>query len=458
MDMRAAALLLLLNFLFDLGAWSLLLNAVLHSQIRALDGWTVLALCGGWLFATVILIYERQFFVADPSSRWSKALWIRLAVIVLAALITAQPVELMFFRGPIDRRVHEEGVRQEAVSLRQKLAKVQQERENHQKEIAEMRTRLARELEGDEEKRTREKLEGATQARDRSRVELDSAQVHVDALARRLEVQRAVLAAYERAPGHTSAEIEQARERVERARHELGVGRARARELKAELDGEELVVKSAGDEHRSSWEALKQRRDRLVGASQTATRQADADRQRLQSWLAQLVKLAPDARQPFFEAQSSTTTPSADALGMAAWSALPSEPFQYRFPVYDFFEQLRVLSDLRDGRPPLWRGASPGMVDQLKAEYGLDDAQRCVDEGRERRGLHPEGQHTPPCDPIAWERHIAQTHLFFFAWLVIYGIALVLPSLVIAMKLLLPQALKDYYTHHKQVASGYADA
>jgi hypothetical protein len=59
-EMKTAALVLLLNFFFDFGAWTLLLNAALHSEVRGIDWWTPVAVIGGIVFATIILLYERQ--------------------------------------------------------------------------------------------------------------------------------------------------------------------------------------------------------------------------------------------------------------------------------------------------------------------------------------------------------------------------------------------------------------
>src|ERR1039457_6816471 len=122
-DMYGVAAILTVIFLFDLGAWSLLFNMILHAGIMENTKSTFLAVLAGLIFASATLIYERQFMTADTSSAtglkrrlfiWL-AIFLRLSVLGAAALVTSQPMELLVFDGAIADRIHEESVWMEAL-------------------------------------------------------------------------------------------------------------------------------------------------------------------------------------------------------------------------------------------------------------------------------------------------------------------------------------------------------
>jgi hypothetical protein len=91
---------------------------------------------------------------------------------------------------------------------------------------------------------------------------------------------------------------------------------------------------------------------------------------------------------------------------------------------YDFFGRLRVLNDLYAGRPPYW--VRDPHVNSLAGEYGLAD---------------------PP---------ISETEVKAFrsAYWVTFGVATVMPLLLLALVVLLPRSLKDYYSAQKQLEAG----
>lgn len=192
--------------------------------------------------------------------------------------------------------------------------------------------------------------------------------------------------------------------------------------LGGDLVSADREVKVSEAERRAAEETFKQRRNQIEQQIQDAKRQAEGERERLQAWVGQLLQTSP-------------------AAGHKIWEARPSaDRFWYLLPKYDVFEQLRVLEDLRAGRPPLWQGASTEMKNQLAEEYGLVDPQPC----RPRT----------PCDSLTWERHLARTHTYLVSWIVVFFIALIPPALVMAMKLLMSQDLKDYYSAEQQATDG----
>ena len=101
MEMKLVAVMLTINFLFDLAVWTSLWNMVFQNGKLTVGVWSIPALFCGVLFATIIFIYERQFMTADTYHRIKKVLLpvaLRLIVIVIAAAVTTQPFEVMVLR------------------------------------------------------------------------------------------------------------------------------------------------------------------------------------------------------------------------------------------------------------------------------------------------------------------------------------------------------------------------
>src|SRR5258708_5469608 len=67
LEIKAAALVLMVVFLFDLGAWTLLFNTILQAELLKFGAWTPLAFLAGCLFAAMVVLYERQFLTTDLS-------------------------------------------------------------------------------------------------------------------------------------------------------------------------------------------------------------------------------------------------------------------------------------------------------------------------------------------------------------------------------------------------------
>jgi hypothetical protein len=118
-EMKYAALLLTVSFLFNLLGYTLLWNAVFHSGTLGIGWFTALALIAGLIFSLLTLVYERQFLTADystPARTYFLAVIIRLAIIASSGFIISQPLQLIVLRNPIQLRVHEESVRAEVFS------------------------------------------------------------------------------------------------------------------------------------------------------------------------------------------------------------------------------------------------------------------------------------------------------------------------------------------------------
>jgi hypothetical protein len=444
-EIKSAALILSLNFIFDMGAWTLLLNAALHSTALAHDFWTLLAIIGGLVFAAIILLYERQFYLADWTKRVGIALAFRTLVIVAAALTTAQPVELLFFQGPIQRRIHEEGIRQKAVSLRKALDKTAEERKNREAELNALNERLKHEMEYQSYTDSQQVAQDADEQLQLRRSQLDQAHRTADSWRAVATRRGRAYAEAKRASVGDDAAIEKARMAWQAARDSSRWWQSRVQDLSPQVDQAAQASKHAEEEVKVAEQKLRDRRGEIEAQIQASVQQAEQERVRLQRWIAQLAETSvEEASHGVKESPDNIVSSKPNATGNAS---LSGGPLKYSIPQYDFFEQLRVLKDLREGRPPLWRGASTAMMTQLADEYGLIDPKPCS----------PAKDRTESsCDPLVWERHLAATSTYFFSWCVIYAIALVPPALVLAMKLLMSDDLKKYYSANQQRRAGAA--
>jgi len=134
----------------------------------------------------------------------------------------------------------------------------------------------------------------------------------------------------------------------------------------------------------------------------------------------------------------------ADPDGSAGASSSESR-WTYRYPRYGFFEQLRVLNDLRTARPPLWTGVSPAESESLAVDYGLQDVKECTQEDTD-------------CNPETWRRLMQQAAIFHWSWISVFFAALIVPTLVLALKWLMPAELKKYYSLDWQARHGNREA
>lgn len=393
MEMKLIAVMLTINFLFDLAVWWLLWNMVFHSGRLAVGPWTLLAFLCGALFASIIFVYERQFMTADTYRRWSKNWWpvsIRLLVIAMAAAITTQPFEVMVFGGPIQRRIHDESIRVEALSRLRAL------------EEAQARTRGAVGLAGTVEGETfREANENGTQAREKTNLLKGQAQ------ARRAELQGAEAslrnAIAQRGRARTAQQAEAANRRVAAAQGRVGQAQSALRDAEARA--------AASEEDEKDWDTKVREAQQGVVAQQEV---AKKDVQRLQNWITQIRNAPP----------GETVVENTEA----------ATKWEFRDLDYDFFQRLGIINDLYFGRPARWFDATPENRQRLSALYNLSDP--------------GEG------DELVQRRRDSDAHTFKWSYWAVIGIAAVIPLLLLALKGLLPVDLKLYYSRRAQQAAG----
>ena len=119
-EMGTAACILLVVLLFELLAWSLLFNVLVHSARWTVSPRTFLAFLLAAIFGGGVFLFERSFITADLGERPAKkvlAYLLRLVVIFGSCVATSQPVELLVFGGAIETRLRDENALAEAVRL-----------------------------------------------------------------------------------------------------------------------------------------------------------------------------------------------------------------------------------------------------------------------------------------------------------------------------------------------------
>jgi uncharacterized protein DUF4407 len=407
-EMNFAAAILVVVSSFEFIAWFFLFNAIFNSDLVKIGLPTIPAVLMATLFAAAVFWFERQFLTTDEDQRnraWGAAV-VRVIFILTAAFITAQPLELLFFRVPVQKRIHEEGIREEAVS---KLAALLKEGKDVTKAAVNKTNRR---------NETYENVQSQIQiqAKQRGSVEAQLAIKEGELAAARSEASRA---RRERDYARTPEERRNADRALARAESRAAAASAEIGQLKASLAGIGSVLDVLNDRADKAQEEMDALEDTL--------QQSDTSRdRRLRHWIDQL----KDSKPGKTVTENWKIAKPAESAGTA--SSIWDKSWTYKDPQYDFFEQIHVVWDLVNGRPPRWLNAPPALQKKLEEEYGFAS----LDQGR--RG---------------WQVHL------FAAVVACHLIAIFIPFLVLTIKLfLMPKALREYYSRRHQAEAGDPDA
>jgi len=385
--MKAFAVLLVVNFVFDLAAWWLLFNAVFSGGRGIFDlGWhSVVALIFSLLISSAIFIYEQQFMTADISnrkSRFAMPIVLRVGVIVAAAFITTQPVELMLFRGPNERRVHEESIRLEAITR----LKDSQDAQKKQTRKGVPPILLEDQKEAQDKKQQEEqKLRDLKNELQSAEQRLASAQGWL----------RSVRTQYNNAPTDKPEIKESLRLRIASAEAAVAAGNEKVSFLNQNIRDQQSSV----DSSKRDLEAANIKVNDHVKSGVN-------EEGRVRNWIAQV-------------RQSKRGVPVKD------------DGWKFQDQTYDFFDQLRVLREMTEGRPTRWPEASQEDIDDLAKNFNF----------------------MAPAEEVAEAQRDAK--FYSYAYWAVFGIAFVIPALLLAFKLLQPQELRDYYSREKQEGEQY---
>ena len=397
MEMKLIAVMLTINLSFDLFVWISLWNMVLEQGKLTIGRWTIFAFFCGALFAAIIFVYERQFMTADTHHRLRKVILpitIRVAVIAIAGAVTTQPFEVMFFDGPVQRRIHEESVRTEALSRLRSL------------EDAALKAQGAIGLKGTI---AGQSLDEAKQAHDKAKEQTNT--FASQAQTARLEQQRAEGAA--KAAAVQAARARTAAQRAAAFRRQ-GLASQRAEQMRLEAESFEAKTKTSKDNEKELEQKVEGAEEKIGAKEQLA----EKDVKRLRDWITQIQNSKAGA------AVSENTS--------------ESPKWEYEDQDYDFFQRLGVISDLYHGRPARWLNMGPDDRAKLSEAYGLTEIKAD--------------------DQLAQSRIEADARTFRFSYWAVIGLAAIIPLLLLALKLLYPEDLKRYYSTEAQRRAGNYEA
>lgn len=417
-EMNAAATLLLAVFLFEMLAWTLLFNVILHASRWEVSALSLLAVGFAFLFATVVFLYERGFITSDFSSAGNNstsgkngriaAVSIRLIVIVATALATAQPLELLVFGQEIDSRLKEEGVWKEALHQLTLLEKDQSD------SISPGRAKIE------------EDLKDTTQAKD-------------------LQSARDAVKAAETREGEVQAEVTAATQTASRAKSYLDLLQRQLGALnRGQASGDPETIRKKIDQAAVRYE---QRRGELQTAENSRSAAAtdlDNARQReasaLKAWNELVNTMAGQDRSVRNEAKSSANARRdwIDHIhGKKTCDPIPSpmEPDKLWDPCdAGFITRLSILDDLLNARRPFWSSSERAQRQKVVATFGLPDPEASDDATHRREAFR------------------AQT--LNNVYRISFIIAVVIPLLTIAFKLLMARELAIYYSAKAQARAG----
>jgi len=384
-EMNFAAGLLLLVSLFEWLLWMLLFNGLYNSSLSAVNYKTVLAALTATFFGVAVFWFERQMLTSNERGlRLFLAMAFRAAYILVSAYITSQTFELIIFKVPIQERIHEEGIREAAAQ--------------HYREVSEAED-LVRKLESGDPRQ----VAGIIQMTS----DVEQAQLK--------DVQNQIKAA----EGRRRRQLEQ-----------IGVARvdgdwSRVASLNGSIKATDDLLTKLGDRETGAGEDLIKRRNAIEAERQKLLNEAREKRPRLHDWIASV--LNPKAKK-----------------GNAV------EIWPYQDPGRSFFEKLLILEDLRVGRSVSWPGATPEVRQGLQQEFGFYEPPSCADLKAQRTLLSNLDISTMARlqgDIADCERRQAKTKIFNQAWWAGLFIALLIPTLILAIKaLLMPKALRRYYS------------
>jgi len=424
-ELGAAACILLVVLLFELLAWSLLFNVLVHAARWTVSPRTLLACLLAAVFGGGVFLFERSFITADLGERPAKKLLaylLRLIVIFGSCIATAQPVELLVFGGAIETRLRDENALAEAVRLvddqqrhnREAVAKsagtvegelaptqVAIDRDHYKT----ARDEAARQVLADQEQVQKDKETVAARSAEVSRRRLTLDQRRAQ-LARADAESRAELAA---AVGAAEAQWTAARSRLQSARD----AQATSERQLTEANAQQQLVETR---FRDASQAYEARVAAATKAQAVAVKTAETGRDEVQAWMHDVENAPPgtDIRRG----------------GTNTW---------LKHKAADFTDRLRALADLKEALPPQWPAADKAAITDAAKVFHLESPYAAE-------------------DPALGLRRRQARELFRLTYWIAFVIAAVIPLLTLAFKLMSSEELRTYYSANAQALAGNPDA
>ena len=410
-EMSFAGLLLIALFLFDFGAWVLFFRLIFAS-------WG--AVFAALLPTLVTIVYERQFLTADTSGgvkgwlRILPAFAIRLVIIVVVALCTAQPVELLIFKDRIAIRAHEESVRAEAVRLQMGLLQAQEKANANEKLVNQA---LSATPQAERLEKTKKELLESLKGQTVYEAELPALKKRAQELKSEVKMRE-----HERVPADP-VQARRAHALLVSAQHKLVVAHKEALEMEGKLAESRAAAMLAQKEHAEAKHDLDGKQKEFEDKAASTVKEGELTQGRLRDWIAKIAASRPG--QVVYELETTAATNRTRDGGRG---------FEFQDAEYDFFGRLETLADLRTGRPPRWPETAKQWRLAMGQAYGLSDI--------------------ASDDDMALARRAQEAADFSWMWRLVLLAAMAIPLMVIAMKFLMPPELKAYYTNAYQAAWG----
>ncbi len=405
-ELATGYLILLVVCVFEVLAWTLLFNFMLHAGQMTTSLMTLVATGLGLLWGMGIFAFDKSLITADLlATGWKKyaGAGARIVLVLGAAFLTAQPIEQLVFRTLVEAHLKQEVLREEAVRYAQKLREVKQERDELKQQDPEESVTGGTKRDVDDSRRKKERLETelakATEA-------ANAAQWRVEQVEETLARSRRALKREQRADPESaatrqaSAWVQSATADWRDATRGLHLARGQRQARQGELDRSSTELDKAKSERRSE-----------IDKNQGAKDQKEAAlAQQQQSY------------RHFLEALSGT------AYGEPL---LRESGEAFRWRAAGAVERMEALSLLRDNVAPRWPTADETILREAAALAGLgNDFSRSSEGSRELFGL----------------------------WLVVVLVASAIPALCIFYKLTMSQELKLYYSVEAQASAGNPQA
>jgi hypothetical protein len=454
--LKYGAFVLTVILLFDIAAWGLFFNAIFHSTGDQLDfdGVTVLALFFAVLISIAIFVYEREFFCTDLTERKVLRKWFavagRVLIMLVAAYMTSRPVELLVFRGPIQRRTHEEQTLVEAVRLREqrrqqktRTDELATERQNVDQEIQNSATgkrhgslsedlvSVKTDLVGETQRRNESERSMNAAARDAmtARNQAEAARSDENSFASRMRRLR------ERLDGMAADDPQ--REAVGQQLAQATRSRNRAAGRRAAAQSRASAAEAARQRHQTAFESAQQRISELSARQTVVSGELGTTTKQLED-LSQTRRGAVEIkRQSVEQSEADLREFMARVVGSGGAAPVVYKNYRYQLQPYDFFQQLRIIEDISAGRPARWLApldVKKDTVKELAVPYVFED------------------------DRITVERLRAEGVLFSKIHWVTTAVAVLIPLLILLMKVLMPADLRVYYSNELQALGGQPEA
>jgi len=463
--LRKAAWLLVLIFVFDMIAWSILFNLILHRGQFMMSWLFAGAVFLALLLSTATLIFEINIFTSDLDLRKPKALVSvvpRVLIILASAMITAQPLHILFFDGPISQRAQQEqAIKHASMITKEALGKIEKNKKyiefEHKIYAASIPTCSTNACKLAQEDREREDKEISQIQREISEIKKEHAILLLKK--KNLEVEKQT----------ESNELGRSKRYIysynKKIKNELDSGEIKNLEKKRgywrnKQKGHEKKIKEL-EEQIPELDALI-----AVKTSELHSKEGEIKHhEEVRAEYNEAYKVAAIAFEKEWEEKQQVKGGKANKMGkeMLADEALyrdflmrilterlsmgdtyPSDPSTesnplrvFNFQPLDFFERLRVWEDLRHGRSAKW----PEGLTEEEMKYIFENFK-----------LQP-----LPTEYEA-ERLTAEASSHSFNHYAVLFLGLFLPMLVLLFKLLLPEALKRYYSYDFQAYRGHPEA